>query len=476
MDATFDTIANHAGGNMPRPVTRAGARLARNAILVLLAVVVAVAGALLAVPQWRAAVLPAADGTGPAGPPFGYREPVTAGPPELPLDELAEAPAPTAKALLGRLPRLPAKVAGTRSVLVLDPQTGRMLINRGNRPAIPASTMKLLSSLVALETLGERRRFATTVLSPRRGVLILRGGGDPRLTDARTPGRAALQDLAAETAAALRRSGIGKVTLGYDASLFAGRSWHPRWTENYRYSVALISALMVNGGRDRTGKADDEPARTAAKAFAARLTKAGITVSTPKPMRAASGDDQLASVSSPDVADLIEHNLRDSDNTGVETLTRQVGLVAHRGGDFAGATRAVRETLKRLGLWAPGMVVDDTCGLSRDNRVTPAVLAKAMQLVVTGNRFRALLPGLPVGGVSGTLTDRFDDARERSGRGIVRAKTGSLRDVTTLAGYLVTADGSPLIFVLMANRVTRPLTVRDWMDTTTARWAACGCG
>ncbi len=476
MDATFDTIANHAGGNMPRPVTRAVTRLARNAVLVLLAVVVVVAGALLAVPQWRAAVLPAADGTGPAGPPFGYREPATAGPPELPLDALAEAPAPTAKALLGRLPKLAAKVAGTSSVLVLDPQTGRTLINRGNRPAIPASTMKLLSSLVALETLGERRSFATTVLSPRRGVLILRGGGDPLLTDARTPGRASLQDLAAAAAAGLRRDGVGKVTIGYDAGLFTGRAWHPRWTDNYRYSVAPISALTVNRGRDRTGKADDNPARTAAKAFAARLAKAGIVVGAVKPMKAASDDDQLASVSSPDVADIVEHNLRYSDNTGVETLTRQVGLIARRGGDFAGGTRAVRETLKRLGLWAPGMVVDDSCGLSRNNRVTPVVLAKAMQLVVTENRFRALLPGLPVGGVSGTLTDRFDDAGERAGRGIVRAKTGSLRDVTTLAGYLVTADGSPLIFVLMANRVSRPVAVRDWMDTATARWAACGCG
>lgn len=445
-------------------------------MLVLLALVIVVAGALLAVPQWRAAVLPAAGGNLPAGPPFGYREPATAGPPELPLDPLAEARAPTAKALLGRLPKLPAKIAGTSSVTVLDPQTGRMLINRGNRTAIPASTMKLLSSLAALETLGERRTFATTVLSPRRGVLILRGGGDPLLTGARTAGRASLQELAVRTAAALRRSGVSEVALGYDAGLFTGRPWHPRWTDNYRYSVAPISALMVSGGRTRSGEADDDPARTAAKAFAARLAKAGIAVSAPKPVKAAAGADALASVSSPDVADIIEHNLRTSDNTGVETLTRQAGLAAGRGGDFAAGARVVRDTLKRLGLWASGMVVDDTCGLSRNNRVTPQVLAEAMRLVLTQDRFRSLLPGLPVGGVSGTLADRFDDSAERAGRGIVRAKTGSLRDVTTLAGYLVTSDGAPLVFVLMANRVTRTLAVRDWMDTATARWAACGCG
>lgn len=122
------------------------------------------------------------------------------------------------------------------------------------------------------------------------------------------------------------------------------------------------------------------------------------------------------------------------------------------------------------------MVIDDTCGLSRENRVTPGVLVKAVQLVLTEERFRSLLEGFPVGGVTGTLTDRFDDARERAGRGVVRAKTGSLRDVTTLAGYLVTSDGAPVAFALVANQVSRPLAVRDWMDTTTARWAACGCG
>lgn len=445
-------------------------------VLVLLAVVVVAATALLAVPQWRAAVLPAASVERSSPPPVGYRAPVTADPPALPLDELAPAAAPAAKALLDRLAKLPKGAAGRTSVVVADPQSGQTLIDRGDRPAIPASTMKLLSALVAQETLGNDRTFATTTVSPNPGTVILRGGGDPLLSDARADGRASLQQLAAATATELTRAGTSRVTLGYDATLFTGRSWHRHWTENYSYSVAPISALMADGARTRTGQAEKNPARTAATRFAKRLAKAGIAVAAIKPMVAPADAAELAAVRSTSLEELINQALQASDNTAIETLTRQAALASGRRGDFAGASQTVSDTLSRLGLWAPGMVIDDTCGLSRENRVTPGVLAKAMQLVLTEERFRSLVAGLPLGGVTGTLSLRFDDARERAGRGVVRAKTGSLRDVTALAGYLVTADGAPVVFAFIANDVSRSWDVKDWMDTTTARWAACGCG
>ena len=445
-------------------------------VLVLLAVVVVAATALLAVPQWRAAVLPTASVERSSPPPVGYRAPVTADPPALPLDELAPAAAPAAKALLDRLAKLPKGAAGRTSVVVADPQSGQTLIDRGDRPAIPASTMKLLSALVAQETLGNDRTFATTTVSPNPGTVILRGGGDPLLSDARADGRASLQQLAAATATELTRAGTSRVTLGYDATLFTGRSWHRHWTENYSYSVAPISALMADGARTRTGQAEKNPARTAATRFAKRLAKAGIAVAAIKPMVAPADAAELAVVRSTSLEELINQALQASDNTAIETLTRQAALASGRRGDFAGASQTVSDTLSRLGLWAPGMVIDDTCGLSRENRVTPGVLAKAMQLVLTEERFRSLVAGLPLGGVTGTLSLRFDDARERAGRGVVRAKTGSLRDVTALAGYLVTADGAPVVFAFIANDVRRSWDVKDWMDTTTARWAACGCG
>ena len=475
MDAYFDPIANHAAGNMPNRVLSKAARLGRNIVLVLLAVVVLAAGAFLAVPQWRA-ILPSGTVTHAASAPAGWTRPQTASPPALPLDDLSTAAAPSGRALAARIADLAKVASATPGLVVIDPATGKVLVRRADRPLIPASTMKLLTCLAALEALGNDRTFTTSVLSPAKGVVVLRGGGDPLLHDARTAGRASLQQLAATTAVALKRSGVTRVTLGYDSSLFTGRSWHPHWSDNYRYSVSPITALMVDSGfKAGSGEAEKDPAKAAAMVFGKRLAKAGITVSTTKPMKAPRGAGELAAMHSAPVEQLIEHTLRYSDNVAAETLARQVGLATERGGSFDAAEAAIRDTLKTLGLWSTGMVIDDNSGLSRNNRVSPGALAGTMRLVLAEPRFRSLLLGLPVAGVSGTLFDRFDDRAERAGRGVVRAKTGSLRDVGTLAGYLITADGAPLVFAIMANSVVRPFATRDWMDRTTSAWAACGC-
>ncbi len=462
---------------MPKRLVGTVARFTRTLVLVLLALVVVSAGVLLAVPQLRTAVLPSGTITYTAGPPATWRAPETASPPALPLTELDAAPAPAAKALAAKIPKLARGASATPGVVVLDPATGRTLIDRADRPLLPASTMKLLTSVATLEALGNARTFNTAVLVPRKGVIILRGGGDPLLHDARFTGRASLQQLAVATAAALKTAGTIRVTLGYDDALFSGGSWHAHWTDNYRYSVAPITALMVDSGfAPRTGKAEKDPSAAAAKLFAKRLTANGISVAATKPIRTPAGASELAAMASAPVEQLIEHTLRYSDNVAAETLARQAALATGRAGSFAGAEAAVRATLKELDLWTAGMVIDDNSGLSRENRVAPGALAGAIRLALVDPAFHTLLLGLPVGGVSGTLFDRYDDRNERAGRGAVRAKTGSLRDVGALAGYLITADGSPLVFAILTNGVVRPLAVRNWMDRTTAGWADCGCG
>ncbi|MEZ5090557.1 MAG: D-alanyl-D-alanine carboxypeptidase [Micropruina sp.] len=125
-------------------------------VLVVLSVAVAVAGTLLAVPGWRAAVLPATNVTTSAAPPVGWRAPETAPPAPLPLDELATSPAPAARALLAAMPKLAKDAAATPGVVVVDPSTGKTLIGRGDKPVLPASTMKVLTGLVALDTLPGR--------------------------------------------------------------------------------------------------------------------------------------------------------------------------------------------------------------------------------------------------------------------------------------------------------------------------------
>ena len=84
------------------------------------------------------------------------------------------------------------------------------------------------------------------------------------------------------------------------------------------------------------------------------------------------------------------------------------------------------------------------------------------------------MTGLPVAGGDGTLEDRFGTGTASAGRGIVRAKTGTLTGVTALAGVVTTADGRLLVFATMSNGRS-PADVRPRLDTFAATLGACGC-
>ena len=111
--------------------------------------------------------------------------------------------------------------------------------------------MKLLTSTAALSILGPDHTFKTSVVSPKRGQIILVGGGDPylaRKAGADYPKRATINGLARATANRLKQDKIKKVSLGYDSSLFKGPAWNPRWPAYYSDSVSRTSALWVDEG------------------------------------------------------------------------------------------------------------------------------------------------------------------------------------------------------------------------------------
>ena len=89
---------------------------------------------------------------------------------------------------------------------------------------------------------------------------------------------------------------------------------------------------------------------------------------------------------------------------------------------------------------------------------------------------RALLGGLPVAGFSGSLTLRFDDAPPAA-VGAVRAKTGTLSGVSSLAGTVVSRDGVPMVFALMLDRVKAADEgyAEAALDRAAAALGACRC-
>ena len=386
-------------------------------------------------------------------------------------------PLPEAKLLAKALAKVPTGAVGASGVVVVDPASGQRLASRGDKPLIPASTMKVLTSLVAVDTIGPETTFATTVVSPKSGRLVLVGGGDPLLTDKPSKSAAkpaSLQALAEQTVTALQAEGVKAVRLGYDTSLFAGPTWHPSWKPEWKVFTPRVGALSVNGGQVSKYQAHPNPAKVAAEAFAVRLREAGIKVTKIAPESAPAGAQQLAAVQSAPVSAIVGHLLRVSDNYAAEVLARQIALATGGTPSFTGGTKAIAAWLKAHDLWATGVKIDDASGLSRKSKLRPSVLAEALALALVTPRWSAVANGLPVAGVNGTLKDRFNDPVEKAGRKVVHAKTGTLLGVASLAGYLTTADGAVLTFAAMANEAGRD-SAYDWLDRTATAVAKCGC-
>lgn len=380
-------------------------------------------------------------------------------------------------------------------IAVADPASPTLLFDdHATDGFAPASTNKVVTAVAALSALGPDDRFATRVVQgPNSGstaAIVLVGGGDPTLSTqgpATDPGYqpASLDDLAARTAAALRAKGVNSVTLGYDASVFSGPGLNPTWSPDYTDgNVAPVTGLMVDEGRVKA--ADDlsprvpDPAAVAAVDFAGRLAAHGVQV-VGRPAAAPAGSGaELARVTSPRLADLVEHMLTVSDNDLAEALLRHVATADGKAPTFDGGVAAVRDQLGKLGLDLTGLNVLDGSGLSRKDSITPAFEVRVLSLAAADDHpeLRTALTGLPVAGFTGTLAEdgRYAAPPSLAGAGLVRAKTGSLAGVVTLAGLVRDSSGELLVFSLMADAAPDPTAARAAVDRLATTLAGCGCG
>jgi D-alanyl-D-alanine carboxypeptidase/D-alanyl-D-alanine-endopeptidase (penicillin-binding protein 4) len=372
------------------------------------------------------------------------------------------------------------------SVAVADVSTGDTVFTSGPPVVTPASTMKLLTTAAALDVLGPDHRFATTVVRDGRR-LVLVGGGDPLLTKVPQgkgayPQRADLTTLAKQTAKALRAAGVARVRLGYDVSLFAGPAAAPTWEPDYLTDnvVSPITSLWVDEGREREGRAgrSADPALAAARFFAAALAEQRIRVTgVPVSVLAPSGGTQVAAASSPPLSQIVQRTLEVSDNEAAEVLARQVAVARSEEASFAGASAAVEEVLRGLGVRLRGAVIGDGSGLSRADHLHYNTLLDVLQIATADPQLRTVVTGLPVAGYNGSLASRFETA-PRDALGEVRAKTGTLTGVSGLAGTVMTRDGVLLTFVAIADKVkpVNTLDARAKLEELAGALAACVCG
>jgi serine-type D-Ala-D-Ala carboxypeptidase/endopeptidase (penicillin-binding protein 4) len=374
---------------------------------------------------------------------------------------------------------------GSYSGSVVEVGTGKVLYtHNAARPHVPASTMKLLTVTAALSILGPDHTFKTTVVSPQPGQIILVGGGDPylaRKASADYPRRGTISGLARATASRLKQDKINKVSLGYDGALFTGPAWNPSWPSFYRGSASPTSALVVDEGR--VGAASpkpryQDPAKEAATAFAAALSAQGIKVTTTRRARAPKSAPLIASVSSMRLERIVENVLMISDNDAAEGLFRQAAIGAGKAGSIAEASKVVQSELTELGVWEPGMTINDGSGLSRQTKVPASSMVKMLRLAAGEQHpeLRAVITGLPVAGVEGSLRIRYFDDQSLAGRGVVRGKTGTLKKVRAQAGLVRTTDGSLLAYAFLINNPKNEYNARVWLDRVTTAISTCGCG
>ena len=379
-------------------------------------------------------------------------------------------------------PRLGGSALGSRVGFTAISPDGTELFASGKGAFAPASTTKLLTSFAALGTIDPGTRFATRVVSTGGGIVLV-GGGDPYLATKRPDAkdrvqRADLTTLARRTASALKKAGTTSVSLGYDASLFTGPDASPTWEPGYVSDniVTPISALWADEGVAGGIRARD-PAAAAARTFAGLLAERGITVDgDPAATVAPAGAEVVGTVRSAPLAQIVETLIRVSDNAASDVVLRHVAIAAGRPATFEGGTAAVVAALESAGVDTSGLKLYDGSGLSRDNRITPRTLVQTLRAALAGPRTSALLADLPVSGFTGTLVGRF--AQIPAARGSVRAKTGTLSGIHSLAGYAVDADGSPVIFAVMTDRADKdaPFQAQAALDQVAAAIATCPCG
>ncbi|KSW28340.1 D-alanyl-D-alanine carboxypeptidase/D-alanyl-D-alanine-endopeptidase [Cellulomonas sp. B6] len=404
------------------------------------------------------------------------------------LDPQAPLPAaPQVQALVDALV-VDARLGPSVGVSVVDQLTGEVLAShQPDAGRVPASTAKVLTGVAALTALDPATTLPTRVVRVDAGTVALVGGGDMMLAPGAgdptaTVGHAGLGDLATSTAAALAQQGVTSVRLVVDDSLFSGPTQSPGWDPSYVRDgfAAPVTALAVDIAKLREGEyvpRSPDPSLAAGDVFAQRLAEAGVTVEGRARRGTAPSDGvELARVESAPLVDVVHYFLETSDNTITEVVSRLVALDAGLPASFDGGTQAVLHQVSTLGVDTAGARLVDASGLAAGSSLSPALLADVVRLTTDPQHaaLRDVAVGMPVAGLSGTLSGRYTKS---DARGLVRAKTGSLPNVTSLAGTALDAQRRQLVFVVMADQTPDggQWAPRQAVDAFASALAACGC-
>jgi D-alanyl-D-alanine carboxypeptidase/D-alanyl-D-alanine-endopeptidase (penicillin-binding protein 4) len=157
---------------------------------------------------------------------------------------------------------------------------------------------------------------------------------------------------------------------------------------------------------------------------------------------------------------------KDSMNLYAESLCKRLGREAgaksgtKESGSWASGTAAVADFLRHIGIDEKEFTLDDGCGLSRHDAISPHALTRVLTHEYHAKAKGAYMNSLSVAGVDGTLEDRFRTSDMRDLRGRVVGKSGFINGVRTLSGFLKGKDGRYYAFSILMNHIPDDPTVK----------------
>jgi D-alanyl-D-alanine carboxypeptidase/D-alanyl-D-alanine-endopeptidase (penicillin-binding protein 4) len=331
------------------------------------------------------------------------------------------------------------------SVVVIDEQTGEIVFEKNaNSLRKPASLQKIFSGIAAVEHLEMEQTFTTSLwVGSDSKTVVIQGNRDPWTSiyssTAKKMGRTSLPRIeyyALKTLKQLNEGSVKNPTIYY-SKLFAG-------------DVAALKTIF---------------------------RKHGVTANM-KPVTTQEAIDKSSTLviesTSPTLEEMLVFALEWSDNVLTERIARLASNEAGNGLTEAGVEATFNEILYSFELDSSQLVVKDASGLSHQNRVTAKQVGQLLVKIHKDEKYAPVINGLPVGGLTGTLKDRFIKTAPNA-IGLVKAKTGTLNGTANLAGFVESGEHE-YAFVVIADKLPRSYTAaqkaRAFVDRILGKIAA----
>ncbi|WP_445243779.1 D-alanyl-D-alanine carboxypeptidase/D-alanyl-D-alanine endopeptidase [Microcoleus sp. MON1_C5] len=380
---------------------------------------------------------------------------------------------------------------------------------------IPASNAKLLTTAAALQKLGADFRIKTSVYSGENGSLYVAGRGDPSIAEAQLKslaqqlkqrgisqvneligddsyfqGSAVNPNWEWEDAQAGYGAPINSLIFNQNAIdlllspqalgqplkvTFAEPKQANQWQlQNNSVTVAQNESEFIEVGREfdrpiirvsgqlKVGGEPESayvavvnPANNFLQQFQQVLAAEGIPVKQALVASASRNlNQELATVESPSLAELVRETNRESNNLYAEVILRLLGKVTDKmplppedTGEMG--LKELKTALTQLGVNPNSYILADGSGLSRHNLISPEALVQTLRLMANSPAASIYRQSLPIAGENGTLKNRFNNTPNRV---IVQAKTGTLSGVSALSGYIEVPNYEPLVFSIIVNQ------------------------